>query len=64
MVEFDEDGDGQPEADSGWRELCDGPNSISLRSPSSRRWRLRLVLAANELSNGPMIRWIHLKAQY
>ncbi len=64
MVEFDEDGDGQPEADSGWRELCDGSNSISLRSPSSRRWRLRLVLVANELSNGPMIRWIHLKAQY
>ena len=62
MIEFDDDGDGKPDADSGWRELYNGSNLICLRSPSSQHWRLKLALGANNPTNRPRIERIHLEA--
>jgi hypothetical protein len=64
MMEFDDNGDGQPDADSGWRELYDGSNSICLRSLPSRHWRLKLVLAADNSASGPRIGRVHIEARY
>ena len=41
-IEFDNSGDGNPDTDSGWRELHHGSNRICLRTPSSLHWRLKL----------------------
>jgi hypothetical protein len=62
MIEFDNDEDGKPDADSDWRELYDGSNQICLGSLSSQRWRLRLVLGANSLANTPRIGRIRIEA--
>ena len=62
MIEFDDDGDGTPDTDSGWRELYDGENRMRLGSLSSQRWRLKLVLNANSSANTPSIKRIRIEA--
>ena len=61
-VEWDDGGDGKPDADSGWRELYNGSNMVDLPSPSGRRWRLKLALSASDPARRPGIRRIHIEA--
>ena len=61
MIEFDDDGDGRSEADSGWRELYDGSNTINLNSPSSQSWRLRLDWGP---SGRPSVKQVRFAAWY
>jgi len=61
MIEFDDDGDGKPDADAGWRELYNGSNLICLRSLSSQHWRLKLVWGANNPAHKPRIGRIHIE---
>ena len=55
IIETDQDGDGEPDVDSGWRELHSGSNVIPLSSLSPRRWRFRLFLSSNDKVRGPKI---------
>ena len=45
LLESDSDGDGDPEANSGWRELRDGDNVFSVSSLSGGRWRVTFQLS-------------------
>ncbi|CAI8025380.1 hypothetical protein GBAR_LOCUS14666 [Geodia barretti] len=56
MVEADRDGDGMPNLDSGWRELHDGENLVTVSGLPAERWRLRLALSATETSGWPSVR--------
>ena len=55
MVEAGPDGDGAPRWDSGWRELHDGENRVTVSGLPAERWRLRLALHATETSGWPAI---------
>jgi hypothetical protein len=46
MIEADRDGDGKPDADSGWRELYNGSNMYSLSGLAAGQWRARVNLEA------------------
>jgi len=45
LLESDSDGDGDPEANSVWRELRDGDNVFSVSSLSGGRWRVTFQLS-------------------
>ncbi len=55
MIEADRDGDGSPDADSGWRELYNGSNVYAVSGLRSSHWRLRLHLSATEPAGSPKI---------
>ena len=55
MIEADRDGDGKPDADSGWRELYNGSSVSTVSGLRASRWRLRLHLAATDIVGSPKI---------
>ena len=55
LIETDGDRDGRPDANSGWRELYNKGNMISLSSLSASRWRIRLSLSTSDKSRTPKI---------
>ena len=55
MIESDRDGDGSPDADSGWLELYNGSSVYSVSGLSSSHWRLRLRLSATAASGSPRV---------
>ena len=55
QVMVEADGDGAPRWDSGWRELHDGENRVTVSGLPAERWRLRLALHATETSGWPAI---------
>ena len=55
MVEADRGGDGTPDLDSGWRELHDGENRVTVSGLLAERWRLRLEVSATGTSGWPAI---------
>lgn len=55
MIEGDRDGDGNPDADSGWRELYNGSNVYAVSGLRASHWRLRLQLNSNGPAGSPRI---------
>jgi len=55
MIEADRDGDGIPDADSGWRELYNGSNVFAVSGLRASRWRLRLQLDSIGPAGSPKI---------
>jgi hypothetical protein len=55
LVEADRDGDGNPDADSGWRELHNGSNVYAVSGLRASHWRLRLRLESNGPAGSPKI---------
>ena len=63
LVEVDRNGDGRPDADSGWREIYGGQRTIDVPQLSGPRWRARLELRAPQNAPPPTVRSLHLRAQ-
>jgi len=55
IIEVDCDGDGVPDASSGWYEVYNGRNVFGLSSLLAARWRLRLVLSSTSTACSPKI---------
>lgn len=55
MVEADRDGDGHPDANSGWRELYNGSNVHAVSGLGANHWRLRLHFDSIGLAGSPKI---------
>lgn len=55
MIEADRDGNGTPDVNSGWREIHDGRNAISLSTLGAARWRLKMGLNSTKTSGSPKI---------
>jgi hypothetical protein len=55
MIEADRDGDGKPDADSGWRELCNGANVYVVSGLRASHWRLKLHLDSTDTAGSPKI---------
>ena len=55
MIEADHDGDGKPDADSGWRDLYNGGETFSVSGLKAGHWRLRLLLRATDSAASPNI---------
>ncbi len=55
LIEVDRDGDGAPDANSGWRDVYDGSNTVSMNLLRAPRWRLRLLLSATGTSGLPRV---------
>ena len=55
-VEVDRSADGELDAASDLHEVYDGDNTITVRLPRARRWRLVLRLSATDTSGTPEIR--------
>ena len=55
MIEADRDGDGNPDANSGWRELYNGSNVYPVSGLRSSHWRLRLRLSATDAAGSPKV---------
>lgn len=55
MIEVDRDGDGKPDADSGWRELHNGSNVYSVSGLEAMQWRLRAHLDSIGPAGSPEI---------
>ena len=56
MIEVDRNGDGSPDANSGWREIYNGRSVFAQSSLSAPRWRFRLNLRSNKSTDSPKIR--------
>lgn len=63
-VELDDNRDGRTQSDLNWHEIYNGSNVIYLPPQSSRYWRLKLVLSANDSVLRPRIRRIRIDAWY
>jgi len=59
-IEADRDGDGSPDADSGWREVHNGRNAFSLSALGATHWRLRLFLSSPNQAGSPRIRSVRI----
>ncbi len=55
MIEADRDGDGNPDADSGWRELYNGSNVYAVSGLGASRWRLKLRLDSIGSAGSPKV---------
>ncbi len=55
MIEADRDGDGTPDASSGWCELYNGANVYAVSGLSASRWRLKLHLSTVAPAGSPKI---------
>jgi len=55
LIEAKRDGDGTPDASSGWRELYNGPNVLAVSGLKAGRWRLRLFLNSTDPASSPKI---------
>ena len=60
-VEIDRDDDGSPDADSGWREVYNGQNVLSVKSLAAGRWRLSLLLRSTDTSGTPEVSRVSVK---
>ena len=60
MVEADRDGDGVTDASSGWREIHDGRNVVSLTALKASRWRPKMRLSANSTFGSPRINGVDI----
>ena len=60
MIEVDRNGDGSPDADSGWHEIYNGRSVLARFSLSAPRWRVQLQLRSNDSSDSPRIRRVRL----
>ena len=56
MIEVDRNGDGLPDANSGWREIYGGRSVFAQSSLSAPRWRFRLNLRSSQPTDSPKIR--------
>jgi len=56
MIEVDRNGDGSPDANSGWREIYNGRSVFVPSSLTAQRWRFRLSLRSSKPADSPMIR--------
>ncbi len=54
-VEVDRDGDGSPDASSGWRDVYGGRDMLSVSLLAAPRWRLSLLLSATQTSGSPEV---------
>ncbi len=63
LVEIDRDGDGLPDADSGWREVYNGQNTLSVTSLAAKRWRLSLLLNSTDTAVTPEVGRVMVKPQ-
>ena len=63
LVEVDRDDDGQPDGDSGWREIYGGRNEIGLSQISGARWRVQLELQAPQGASVPAVRCLQLQTE-
>lgn len=63
LVEVDRDADGQPDADSGWREIYGGRNEIGLSQISDARWRVQLELRSPQGVCIPAVRYLQLRTE-
>ena len=61
LVEIDRDDDGSPDADSGWREVYNGQNVLSVKSLAAGRWRLSLLLRSTDTSGTPEVSRVSVK---
>ena len=60
LLESDSDGDGNPEAESGWYELLDGDNAFSVSSLPGSRWRVTLRLSGSNTDQKTAISHIEI----
>ncbi|MFQ6008580.1 MAG: hypothetical protein ACE5K8_06460 [Candidatus Zixiibacteriota bacterium] len=60
MIEADSDGDGAPDASSGWYEVYNGRNVFCLSSLSAARWRLKLALSSTNTDGSSKIRRVKI----
>ena len=55
MIEADRDGDGKPDAGSGWHELYNGPNVFTTSVLKAGHWRFKLLLDSPKDAGSPKI---------
>lgn len=55
MIETDRDGDGNPDANSGWRELYNGSNVYPVSGLAGKQWRMRVDLVAAGSAGPPKV---------
>lgn len=55
MVEADRDGDGKPDAGSGWREMYNGSNVYGVSGLAGVQWRVRLRLDSSGAAGAPRV---------
>ncbi len=62
-IEVDRNGDGRPDADTGWREIYNGRSRLNLAVPEGRQWRYRLLLSATATGEPPAVGSLELQPQ-
>jgi hypothetical protein len=60
MIEVVRNGDGSPDANSGWCEIYHGRSVFAQSSLSAPRWRFRLNLRSNKRTDSPRIRRLEI----